>query len=289
MNNSERNSNLGVWLNDATRWSKLARFGSSNLARLTIVTPFLGFLIFLNVNLEGYIELGPSELGEGWLKYFSDRRVVLLYLGLTVLGSAVGVFSILAPDAVASSRKYSDYIAFKEETKTSNAVEGSLEKILDFCMSYMGTEYNPSFFDIRPNRDFPEKIQDSILRLVNEVYAQSDEIYIRGFESGSLKDQEVSENSEDDRPQYLMYNGMPDTDIILESIASRRRVEFPMWKGFFLTANKFSIDVFRLEYLIADYSRPNLRLLVFSLIALGTIVTIVPTVISIFLVLFLSF
>lgn len=273
-----------MFLNEASRWSRLARIGNSNLAKLTILTPFLGFLVFLNLSLDNYIILGPTELSEGWLKYLSDRRIEILYVGLTILGSAIGLYSITSPEVIRESKRYSDFIAFKEDTKTRNAVEGSLEATLGFCWS-LKKEENDSFHDIPRDRRFPEKIHDSIFRLVNEVYGQSEEVYIRP----NSVEQHPVEIDVDSAPQYVMYNGMPDVDAILECVVMRRRLEFAMWKGFFYTSEAFSIDVFRLEYLIKDYSKPRSRILVFALITFGTIVTLIPTVISIFMVLIFSF
>lgn len=271
-------------LNESTRWSRLALFGSSSLARLTIITPFLGFLVFLNLNFDRYLLLGPTELSSGWIKYLSDRRIELLYIGLTILGGAVGLYSILAPEVIRETRKYTDFIAFKENTKTRNAVEGSLEASLALCWGLKSND-DLSFHDIPRSRRFPEKVHDSIFRLVCEIYGQSDEVYLK---AESRLDEPVEEG-EIDPPQYVMYNGMPDIDAILESVVMRRRVEFSMWKGFFYTSEGYSIDVFRVEYLIKDYSKPFSRLLVFALITCGTLVTLIPTCISVFLVLIYSF
>ncbi|UWR26020.1 hypothetical protein K3757_16450 [Sulfitobacter sp. S223] len=155
--------------NEAIRWSRLARFGKSNLARLTIVAPFLGFLVFLNTGLENYILLGPVELSEGWLKYLADRRVEILYIGLSLLGAATGIFSLIAPDTIKSSEQYSDFIQFKESTKTDNAVIGSFEETIEACETRR-IEVVESFHDIPETWNFPAKIKSSIYRLIIEVF-----------------------------------------------------------------------------------------------------------------------
>lgn len=249
-------------INDATRWSRLSRFGKSGLARITILAPFLGFLVFLNLNLSEYITLKEYEFSVAWLNYLAERRLELLYLGLILVGFSVGVFGLLAPDTIKSSEKYSEHIDFKEATKTNNAVVGSLEDTIEHFTKYIRFS-SESFYDLPRTAALPDKCHDSFHRLVCSLYETSD----------------VGTDGE-----YSLMNGVIDFDKVLDGISSRRRVEWVLWKPFFAKCPDYSIDVFRLEYLIKDYSLPGLRLLVFTLFSLGTIVTLIPTFVSVILV-----
>ena len=268
-------------LNEAIRWSRLARFGKSNLARLTIVAPFLGFLVFLNTGLENYISLGPVELSEGLLKYLADRRVEILYIGLSLLGAATGIFSLLAPDTIKSSEQYSDFIQFKESTKTDNAVIGSLEETIEACETRR-IEFVESFHDIPETWNFPAKIKSSIYRLIIEVFEKSDDWI-------NHSPIEQSKKEDDNGSSFYMFNGLPDIDPIFDCVANQRRVELAIWKSFFATSPDFSIDVFRLEYLIKDYSNPRLRCFVFALLTVGSAISLLPTMVSVWLVFQYSF
>lgn len=267
--------------NDSIRWSRLARFGKSSLARLTIVTPFLGFLIFLNVGLEEYVSLGPLDLVDGLLKYLAERRIEILYLGLLMIGGSTALFTLIAPDAIKSSDQYSDHIQFKEDTKTQNSVRGSLESSLENCVSRYDIN-EKSFHEFEHTNDFPEVLTDSILRLIPAIYEVIDD----GNDELTQEDQEAKFEVEQ---SFYMYNGMIDIDMVLECVTLRRRVEYGIWKAFFNVAPEFSIDVFRLEYLIKDYSFPRLRLLVFLLFSFGSLVALIPTLVSAILVLAYSF
>lgn len=270
-----------VSFNETTRWSRLARLGKSPLARLTIVTPFLGFVIFLNTGLDDYLKLGPTGLSEGWLSYLADRRVELLYIGLTILGAATGLFSLFAPDTIKNSHQYSDFIQFKEDTKTSNAVVGSLEKTLQLTDERIKNLGSESFGDISASRNFPQSVIDSISRLVISVFEEGEEKLPR--QAAEFEPDEVFHEG------YYTAQGLPNLDPILECVVNCRRIEYGVWKGFFNTAPNFSIDVFRLEYLIKDYSRPNLRGFVFSAFLFGSFVSLIPTLTSIWMVLLFSF
>lgn len=267
--------------NEMIRWSRLSRFGKSNLAKLTIVTPFLGFLIFLNTGLEDYVSLGPDNLTDTWLSYWADRRIELLYLGLSLLGAATGLFSLLAPDTVKNSKQYSDYIQFKEDTKTANAVTGSLEVSLDDCYArHFGD--GDSFHDIPTTWEFPEKLKDSIYRLTISTFEKSEGIFLDEMDSNQPMPEEPDVS-------YYMYNGLPNIDPIFDCVVHRRRLEFGMWKSFFSVAPEFSIDVFRLEYLRKDYSTPGLRCFVFVMFVIGSLLALFPTFVSISMVVLISF
>lgn len=267
--------------NETTRWSRLARLGNSPLARLTIVTPFLGFVIFLNTGLDDYLELGPTVLSDSWLNYFADRRVELLYVGLTILGAATGLFAFFAPDTIKSSLQYSDFIQFKENTKTSNAVVGSFEKTIDTVAGRLLHQAADSFWDIPTGADFPESVLQSLDRLVISVF--------EGGAEASLLNATELEADQELLPEYYTVQGWPNIDPIFESLVARRRVDQYIWKSIFAGLPEFSIDVFRLEYLIKDYSQPFLRGFVFSAFFLGSFVALVPTLTSIWMVLIYSF
>jgi hypothetical protein len=56
------------------------------------------------------------------------------------------------------------------------------------------------------------------------------------------------------------------------------------WSRFYDGLHPLSIDVFRLEFLKADYSQPSARAISFWLIVIGTAVVLIPTLITSILV-----
>lgn len=147
-------------LNNWTKWSRLSAVASSNLARLTVAAPFVGFLILLNQPLQGFLQLEPSGSGVPIIGPMAERRFEIFYLGLILIGAGVGIFPIAGPNRVIKNKSIREYLEFKENTKTDLSVSGSLQKSIDaFTQSATAEQRNWMF--VEETAEFPEKWRDS--------------------------------------------------------------------------------------------------------------------------------
>lgn len=94
------------------RWSVLRTIGASYLSTLTVVVPFLGYLIFFG-SFQGSTftidffalntEIGVSESD-------SFIRLKLTYVGLSIIGFSTMIYKILCPSEVAIYKSMREYI-----------------------------------------------------------------------------------------------------------------------------------------------------------------------------------
>lgn len=79
------------------RWAQLRQFGNSSVVRLTIVVPFVGYLVLLSQQLTDVLRMNemisPVPSGYPW-------RLVLTYLGLTFLAIGTIIYSLRCPRIV---------------------------------------------------------------------------------------------------------------------------------------------------------------------------------------------
>ena len=78
--------------------------GKSKIANLTILVPFIGYLILFNNELVTYLQLTKELLNiEAGKPNESISRLYFLYLGLTFIGFGSIAFSVFCPKIVKSS------------------------------------------------------------------------------------------------------------------------------------------------------------------------------------------
>lgn len=248
--------------NELTKWSNLARLASGNLPKLTIIAPFVAFIILHNEPLQPVLELSKSRHSSPLVDYLALARFDIFYLGLIVIGLGVGLFTIFSPKQITTYRNYEAFLDAKLRTQSSNAVIGSLRLSLErFMASFKGGEARMGL--MHTSVGFPRRFQESLAALLENVLP-SDELRAHGL----VGDDHAPEVA---RLFQILHERQPD----------RRDV----WQSVFAAMPENSIDVYRLEYLIADYSKPALRKTVFYFLGLGMAVMLVPTVITTFLVL----
>lgn len=118
----------------AISWSALSSIGNSRLARLTIIMPFVGYLIVFNSTLSEYFStILPADLGQdadGLLTFLYSRNLYFLYFGLLLFGAGVALFNIVAPSQIRRFPATESYIAAMNAIKTPNLIIGSFESII---------------------------------------------------------------------------------------------------------------------------------------------------------------
>lgn len=255
-----RSGALMSGFNEITRWSNLARLAGGRLPKLTIIAPFVAFIILHNEPLQPFLEMSENWHPSPVVEKLALARFDIFYLGLVIVGIAVSLFSLFSPSQVTSHGGYDGFIEFKERTKTNNGVEGSLRLTLDeFARYSKRTELD---FDARERRyRFPRRFREGLWSLVRAL-------------SGAVGDSgEAADQKHKSDPKSIL-SGLLATGLERAST----------WDALHSVLPYHSIDVFRLEFIRADYSSPVTRSVVFWLLILGIFVVLVPTVITTYLV-----
>ena len=252
--------------NEMTKWSNLARLASGNLPKLTIIAPFIAFIIFHNEPLQPFLALSDERHSSPVIEYLSRARFDIFYLGLVIVGTGVALFTLFCPRQITGYRGYEEFITFKESTKTTNGIAGSLRLTIgDFLQDARDTDEMRD--ETGGSLKYPRRFREGLISLVRAG--------ARGTETG---DASASAGN-------IARDGDVEVLDVLKRL-SDDSVEDNDFRGrFFDGLAPLSIDVFRLEYLKADYSKPSARTFAFWLIAIGTLVVLIPTLITTILVL----
>ena len=246
--------------NEITRWSNLSRLAGGRLPKLTIVAPFVAFIILHNEPLQPFLEMSDNWHPSPVVEKLALARFDIFYLGLVIVGIAVALFSLFSPSQVTSHGGYDGFIVFKERTKTKNGVAGSLRLTLDEFAKYSRrTELD---FDARERRHrFPRRFREGLWSLVRAL-------------SGT-----VQENGDADDGKFKS-----DPKGILAGLLASGSERIATWDVLQNALSDHSIDIFRLEFIRSDYSSPVMRGVVFWLLIFGIFVVFVPTIITTYLV-----
>ena len=246
--------------NEITRWSNLSRLAGGRLPKLTIIAPFVAFIILHNEPLQPFLEMSDNRHPNLAVEKLALARFDIFYLGLVIVGSAVSIFTLFSPSQVTSQGGYDGFIEFKERTKTNNGVSGSLRLTLEEFAKY--SKRTELELDVRERRHrFPRRFREGLWSLLRAL-------------SGAVGDSGKTATLEHRSDPKIILLGLLADDLEMTET----------WDKFYSVLPDHSIDVFRLEFIRADYSSPITRGVIFWLMILGIFVVLVPTLITTFLV-----
>ena len=247
--------------NEITRWSNLARLAGGRTAKLTIAAPFAAFVILHNEPLQPFLRMSDNWHPNPLIESLALARFDIFYLGLVVIGIAVAMFSLFSPFQITSHNGYEGFIGLKESTKTDNGVAGSLRLTLE---EYAKSSEKISLaVDAQERRfRFPQRFREGLwsllVSLARSEAAQTADV--AGKNSSSPKE-------------------------ILAGLVGEGSERAEWWDRLHHLFPAYSIDIFRLEFIHADYASPLMRAVVFWILILGIFIVFVPTLITTYLVL----
>lgn len=262
-------------LNEATRWSNLATLGNSPVAKLTVLAPFLGHLVFYNYAI-AEILFGLRDDGTAsWLeKLQGSHRLSLLYLGLVFFGIGSALYGAFAPRVIKRHPAVETYLLEADEIATAPMTTRALDRIV---AAHPAGRFN---YPATPAPEggfiyFPEDLEIEVDQL----------LVFLGENSGSLEPD--GPDSDPESQQDLLHNDMGRIDVekVLQVLRSKARVIRPIWvemEGVAFEHRKR--DVFFLEHWLLDYSSAHVRAIVASLHLVGVILLFIPTVATVFTV-----
>lgn len=157
----------------AISWSALSSIGNSRLARLTIIMPFVGYLLVFNSTLSGYFSTilpieDTTEISDIWAFLYS-RNLYFLYFGLLLFGSGVALFNVAAPPQIRRFPAIENYIAAMESIRTPNLVIGSFENIIGMYFSGLHGEERSPMFDSQ-KISFPSEVSGDLHRFIERIF-----------------------------------------------------------------------------------------------------------------------
>ena len=244
--------------NELIKWSNLSRLASGNLPKMTIAAPFVAFIILHNEPLQPFLELAENRHPVPLIEYLALARFDIFYLGLVIVGIGVALYTILSPAQVSHRDGFEGYLHFKEQTKSTNGVAGSLRLTLaEFLKD--ATEDSLDLEDFEGTAKFPRRFREGLHSFLESV---GFELVASGAAADLADEDEVATNR------------------LLKLLHHRSGEDTGIWRRVYRSVEAHSVDIFRLEYLRADYSAPAIRAAVFWLLVIGTGIVLIPTVIT---------
>lgn len=250
-------------------WSSLSSIGNSALARLTIIMPFVGYLLVFNSTISDFLSTvlpkeGDVEVNSIWVSLYS-QNLYFLYFGLLFFGSGVALFNVAAPSQIRRFPAVESYIGAMESIKTPNLIIGSFENVIAmYFRGLQGEERSPMVISRRVG--FPSMVSGDLHRFIERIFLRTEfagevgpydeDGFVSTFQTGS---------------GYLM------TDEILETAYSGRRMDRILHQALLDQAVEQPTDVFYLEHRALDFCRSEMRFLVFVFFAFGSALLILPS------------
>ncbi|QXT38742.1 hypothetical protein [Gymnodinialimonas ceratoperidinii] len=261
----------------AISWSALSSIGNSRIARLTIIMPFVGYLIVFNSTLSDYFStILPADLahesGDLWTFLYS-RNLYFLYFGLLLFGGGVALFNVVAPSQIRRFPAAESYIAAMDTIRTPNLVIGSFENTIGMYFASLHGEERSSMFVAR-RIGFPSDVSGDLHRFVERLFLATE---------FSDEDFEPAEDRLGSR--FWTGSGYLMTDEVLDVAYSGRRADRILHVALLDEAVAHPTDVFYLEHRALEYHRSAARIIVFLFYAMGSALLVFPSILTSILIL----
>ena len=256
----------------AISWSALSSIGTSRIARLTIIMPFVGYLIVFNSTFSEYFStILPADLAhetDDLLTFLYSRNLYFLYFGLLLFGGGVAVFNVAAPSQIRRFPAAESYIAAMHKIKTPNVVIGSFENIIGMYFTSLHGEERSPVFDAR-KIGFPSNVSDDLHRFVERLFLATE-----------FSDEDFEPVDDRLGSRFWTGSGYLMTDEVLDVAYSGRRAERVLHRALLDEAVAHPTDVFYLEHRALEYRRSAARIVVFLFYAMGSALLVFPSIIT---------
>ena len=312
LRNHDRWERACIALSEATDWLSLSSIGKSRVVALTIVVPFIGYLILFNNYIFEYFMFAkevvrashPFGNFDSIQGNISLNNLYFLYFGLVLVGLSSSLFSIFCPNEIKQNRTVNDFIRSSEEIKAATLVIDDLNYVLaKYVNANEPYESNPGEeADAEtPQRsltnilEYPDDIGTMHYHLTYEIYdrmqqldpasddPQPPEDYVASQGSGDRGD--YSDDSGGDAISGMIYgSGYLNIYGISEIALMNRRVHFYSVRLFRQAANDFYKDISFIKFACLRREKPHLRIAIGASYALGFILLLIPTLKTCFLI-----
>lgn len=267
------------------RWDALATLGRSRLLALTMITPFIGWLILFNQHLVDLLTLSPTLLTR-WTgqtettemaRGFTLGRLEITYFGLSALGVAAFVFNLACPGSI---RKHDSVADFVEAQGSMMTRTRRLLTFRDLARVYLARFEDG---EIRKHtllglagypRGLAAHMEGTILRVAREAF--SHEMSVLGSDPpGSQRRRSVSE-------QFVGRTAISDETgtLSMRGVAgflSGTTPEQGILEMFDAKGEGTERDLIMLQYATLNYAKPAWRAFIAVSYAVGFGLLIIPT------------
>lgn len=255
-------------INQRITWSALARFGNSPVAKTTILVPFIGYAVIFNQPVQDFFAsvLGASSHSPdaSILDFLDSRRLHFLYFGLVIWGIAIGIFGLAAPEDIARHPTVADFVSHQEAIRTESLVSRSLEQVVQQYFRFSRGEHHSVLYHGSPLA-MPYEVIEPLHRFAEKLFRSVEDFEFDGDEGAS---------------RFHTGSGYVQTEEVLEVLNSRIAVTRAMWSTMYEAAFAESREVFFLEFHTKNFRNVGARWVAAALILAGSVVLLIPTIVT---------
>jgi hypothetical protein len=267
---------VGLLLSEIFRWSNLRAIGQSRVSQLTVLIPFVGYLLVFNPSFAEFFQStlpkNPSDAPANIVQLHS-LRLSFLYFGLLALGIGVGLFSIFAPEQIKSNLSASTHIAEMESVWSPALVRNTFEEIvLRFLSSHDEESAHPVYGTAQLS--FPWKPSGYLHDLIGTLFGKYGIPY---FPDDRWNDESEGTMVQGTQYHFASEHGSVLTDKIMQVMVSPRLVDRAFASIMLDHAQETRKELFYLDYVSSNYRQFWIRLLISVLYLLGILLLLVPT------------
>jgi hypothetical protein len=278
-------------------WSAIRRIGQSRLLSLTIVVPFLGWLLLFNQHVVEMLTLSP-ELVRRWMKLpnASDEiahqltlpRLYYVYFGLTFLGVGSGLFARFCPQIVKNYASAIECVQAESSLVTGSRIYLIVSEVSLRYLDWLASE-DGEMPSLMTRLGHPIEFTDLCSVSLVEVFSDlSPELFAK---EPVQADQQTAEpapaiisdatSAYEDDPFYDR-RGRPDPYMIAKALTSGRRSLQWFVHAFAKQARSdaHKNDMLALHYMALDNTRPRLRIIVAAFYGIGFTLLIIPSILT---------
>lgn len=247
---------------NAPTWSSLRTLGQSPLMKLTILAPFLGWIVLFNDQVIQFLSVSP-EVIDNWLtgkevsqnaKPFTVGRLIYAYMGLSILGLAAGAFSLMCPEEIKRSASRRE---FRAEGQNSTATQAMI-LLQQAAESHL---FAVTSRRVRTKFAYPKELIFHWNMLCDQMVLQIDASFAGGRRTADAGLRERVPGRE---------RGEQVSIIVL-------RADTELAREFKDKALAFCGDLLDLRFEARDHSNPAARAAIFIGYALGFTILLIPT------------
>ena len=295
-------------LSEATDWLTLSSIGRSRIVSLTIIVPFVGYIIIFNDYIIGYfsfaraviLDISPSNgIGVDKLqKDISLDNLYFLYFGLLFVGIASALFSFFCPEEIKQYKVANDYIKSEDELKSPTMVISCLNYIFEKYYEANRENEGPAHDgrDALGKLEYTDEIQTLHYNLVyeiigsipndelpgansgeDEIVEEPEQIDAESKEAQERMNERMSEQNEFHYGRIYLGSGYLNIYGITEMVIMNRRIDFYFVGQFRQAANIYYKDILFIKFLCLRKSKSFLRMIIGALYVVGIVLLLLPT------------
>ncbi len=228
------------------KWSTLRTVGRSKALSMTIIIPFIGYIILFNNHIIAVLQLWPPMFG-GPDAILS--RLYFIYFGLSTLGFAQLTFSLACPPEIKVYEAEADYVLSEETIATRPSMRLWID---DIVADYMKNRNDDELIPVWDEARYPDTLEVFFDSVISETMAEA-------RSKGHLRADDEDLDDPDD-PRFFTGSGFVNV-FNVASVIYRNQIAYESFISLFVRMSlTVKTDVLRLRYLALDRSQPSIRL-----------------------------